>query len=365
MKNRAEAHIDLTAIAANVKKLKAQSGTSLMAVVKADAYGHGLVPVAKVAIAAGADWLGVALVEEAHAMRAAGITAPILAWLVPPGSDYAAAIDADIDLAIPSLEILNEILATGKKARVHIEVDTGMTRGGFLEQWPELLKTDLSKVEIIGIFSHFARADEINEAQNQEQIARFNQAVTDLAAIGIKPQIKHLSNSAATITNQSAAYDLVRTGIAMYGLTPDLENLGTSQSLDLLPAMGLYAKLHLVKDVPANSPVGYGATESTSRDTVLGVVAMGYADGIPRVAKGAGVFHDGKRAPIIGRVSMDQFVVDLGPDTSAKAGDTVVIFNNGTNGEFTAEEWATASATINYEITTRIGPRVPRIYSYE
>ncbi|KGA13977.1 hypothetical protein GM50_20975 [freshwater metagenome] len=365
MKNRAEARVDLTAIAANVKKLKAQSGTSLMAVVKADAYGHGLVPVAKAAIAAGADWLGVALVEEAHAMRAAGITAPILAWLVPPGSDYAAAIDADVDLAVPSLEILHEILATGKRARVHIEVDTGMTRGGFLEQWPKLLKTDLSKVEVIGIFSHFARADEINEAQNQEQIARFNQAVSDLAAIDITPQIKHLSNSAATITNQSAAYDLVRTGIAMYGLTPDLENLGTSQSLGLLSTMGLHAKLHLVKAVPANSPVGYGATESTSRDTVLGIVAMGYADGIPRVAKGAGVFHDGKRAPIIGRVSMDQFVVDLGPDTSAKAGDSVVIFNNGTNGEFTAEEWAIASATINYEITTRIGPRVPRIYSYE
>lgn len=365
MKNRAEARIDLTAITANVKELKTQSGTSLMAVVKADAYGHGLVPVAKAAIAAGADWLGVALVEEAHAMRAAGITAPILAWLVPPGSDYAAAIDADIDLAIPSLEILNEILATGKRARVHIEVDTGMTRGGFLEQWPELLKTDLSKVDVIGIFSHFARADEIDEAQNQEQVTRFNQAVSDLAAIGIKPEIKHLSNSAATITNQSAAYDLVRTGIAMYGLTPDLENLGTSNSLGLLPAMELHAKLHLVKAVPANSPVGYGATESTSRDTVLGVVAMGYADGIPRVAKGAGVFHDGKRAPIIGRVSMDQFVVDLGPNTSAKAGDSVVIFNNGSAGEFTAEEWATASGTINYEITTRIGPRVPRIYSYE
>jgi alanine racemase len=365
MKNRAEARIDLTAIAANVKKLKAQSGTSLMAVVKADAYGHGLVPVAKAAISAGADWLGVALVEEAHVMRAAGITAPILAWLVPPGSDYSAAIDADIDLAVPSLEVLTEILATGKKARVHIEVDTGMTRGGFLEQWPELLKTDLSEVDVIGIFSHFARADEIKEAQNQTQISRFNQAILDLAAIGIEPQIKHLSNSAATVTNQSAAYDLVRTGIAMYGLTPDLEHLGSSKSLGLSPAMGLHAKLHLVKTVPANSPVGYGATELTSRDTVLGVVTMGYADGIPRVAKGAGVFHDGKRAPIIGRVSMDQFVVDLGPDTSAKAGDSVVIFNNGAAGEFTAEEWASASATINYEITTRIGPRVPRIYSYE
>ena len=365
MSNRAEARIDLTAIAANVKKLKTAAGTELMAVVKADAYGHGLVPVAKAAISAGASWLGVALVEEAHSLRAAGITSPILAWLVPPGSDFAAAIDAQIDLAVPSLDIFKEIVATGKRARVHIEVDTGMTRGGFLEEWSEFLKSDFSKVEIVGIFSHFARADEVNEKQNQGQLTNFNKAIADLAAVEVVPQIKHLSNSAATLTNQNAAFDLVRTGIAMYGLTPDFEHLGTSKSLGLLAAMEVHAKLHLVKRVPANSPVGYGATESTSRDTVLGVVAMGYADGIPRVAKSAGVFYNGKRAPIIGRVSMDQFVVDLGPESTAIAGDYVVIFNNGAAGEFTAEDWGTASGSINYEMTTRIGPRVPRIYSYE
>ncbi len=365
MSNRAEANIDLTAIAANVKKLKATSSTELMAVIKADAYGHGLVPVAKAALNAGASWLGVALVEEAHSLRAAGVTAPLLAWLVPPGSNYAAAIDANIDLAVPSLDIFKEIVATGKRARVHIEVDTGMTRGGFLEEWSEFLKSDFSKVEVIGVFSHFARADEVSEKQNQDQLANFNNAIADLAAVGVTPKLKHLANSAATLTNQSAAFDLVRTGIAMYGLTPDLENLGTSKSLGLLAAMQVRAKLHLVKKVPANSPVGYGATESTSRDTVLGVVAMGYADGIPRVAKAAGVFFAGKRCPIIGRVSMDQFVVDLGPETAAKAGDYVVIFNNGAAGEFTAEDWGVASGSINYEMTTRIGPRVPRIYSHE
>jgi alanine racemase len=365
MSNRAEALIDLRAIAANVKKLKAASGTELMAVVKADAYGHGLVPVAKTAISAGATWLGVALIEEAHALRAAGITAPILAWLVPPSSDYAAAIAAQIDLAVPSLDIFKEIVATGKCARIHIEVDTGMTRGGFLDEWTEFLKSDFSKVKVVGIFSHFARADEVNEKQNQDQLANFNKAIADLAAVGVNPQLKHLSNSAAAITNQSAAFDLVRTGIAMYGLTPDLEHLGTSKSLGLLAAMEVRAKLHLVKQVPANSPVGYGATESTSRDTVLGVVAMGYADGIPRVAKAAGVFYNGKRSPIIGRVSMDQFVVDLGPDSIAIAGDYVVIFNNGACGEFTAEDWGQASSSINYEMTTRIGPRVPRIYPHE
>ena len=365
MSNRAEANIDLTAIAANVKKLKATSGTELMAVVKADAYGHGLVPVAKAALNAGASWLGVALVEEAHSLRAAGVTAPILAWLVSPGSNYAAAIDANIDLAVPSLDIFKEIVATGKRARIHIEVDTGMTRGGFLEEWSEFLKSDFSKVEVVGVFSHFARADEVSEKQNQDQLANFNDAMADLAAVGVTPKVKHLANSAATLTNQSAAFDLVRTGIAMYGLTPDLENLGTSNSLGLLAAMQVRAKLHLVKKVPANSPVGYGATESTSHDTVLGVVAMGYADGIPRVAKAAGVFFAGKRCPIIGRVSMDQFVVDLGPETTAKAGDYVVIFNNGAAGEFTAEDWGVASGSINYEMTTRIGPRVPRIYSHE
>ena len=365
MSNRAEANIDLTAIAANVKKLKATSGAELMAVVKADAYGHGLVPVAKAALNAGASWLGVALVEEAHSLRAAGVTAPLLAWLVPPGSNYAAAIDDNIDLAVPSLDIFREIVATGKRARIHIEVDTGMTRGGFLEEWSEFLKSDFSKVEVVGVFSHFARADEVSEKQNQDQLANFNNAIADLAAVGVTPKLKHLANSAATLTNQSAAFDLVRTGIAMYGLTPDLENLGTSKSLGLLAAMQVRAKLHLVKKVPANSPVGYGATESTSRDTVLGVVAMGYADGIPRVAKAAGVFFAGKRCPIIGRVSMDQFVVDLGPETTAKAGDYVVIFNNGAAGEFTAEDWGVASGSINYEMTTRIGPRVPRIYSHE
>jgi alanine racemase len=365
MSNRAEAIVDLTAIAANVKKLKATSGTELMAVVKADAYGHGLVPVAKAALNAGASWLGVALVEEAHSLRAAGVTAPILAWLVPPGSDYAAAIDAQIDLAVPSLDIFKEIVATGKRARIHIEVDTGMTRGGFLEEWSEFLKSDFSKVEVIGVFSHFARADEVSEKQNQDQLANFNNAIADLAGVGVNPQLKHLSNSAATLTNQSSAFDLVRTGIAMYGLTPDLEHLGTSESLGLVAAMEVRAKLHLVKQVPANSPGGYGATESTSRDTVLGVVAMGYADGIPRVAKAAGVFFAGKRCLIIGRVSMDQFVVDLGPETRAKAGDYVVIFNSGTAGEFTAEDWGIASGSINYEMTTRIGPRVPRIYPHE
>jgi len=361
---RAEAIVDLSAIKHNVALLKEKSGTDLLAVVKADAYGHGLVPVAKAALDAGASMLGVALLEEAISLREAGITAPILAWLVQPGSDYKSAIDLDIDLAAGSLKALNEIQAasTDKKARVHLELDTGMTRGGFLNEWSTLSSNDLAGLEIVGIFSHFARADEPHEEQNREQLNRFNEMVSNLEALGATHVKRHLSNSAATLLNPAAAFEMVRTGIAIYGLTPDVA-MGSSRDFGLRPAMQLRSALYLVKDVPAGTPVGYGGSESTSRDTKLGVVTMGYADGIPRIAKGAGVWVNGKRAPIIGRVSMDQFVVDLGPESTAKSGDWVVIFGNGSHGEYTADDWGAASGSNNYEIVTRIGPRVPRIYS--
>ena len=365
---RAEARIDLSAITFNIQKLNAHSGTKLLAVVKADAYGHGLVRVAETAVKAGADYLGVALLEEAITLREAGVTAPILAWLVQPGSDFARAIELDIDLAAASLAVLAEISAasTSKKARVHLEVDTGMTRGGFLDEWKSLTAENLSGIEVVGIFSHFARADEPEELQNSEQRKRFAEMVEHLASLGHTNVIKHLSNSAATLVDPASSFDMVRTGIAMYGLSPDVNTLGTSASLGLRPAMQLRAALYLVKDVPAGIPVGYGASQVTTSDTKLGVVTMGYADGIPRIAQGlgqfpAGVWFNGKRAPIIGRVSMDQFVVDLGADSKAQSGDWVVIFGNGSHNEYTADDWGAASGSINYEIVTRIGPRVPRI----
>jgi len=308
MFDRAEARVDLDRIKSNIKQLKSLSNTPVMAVVKADAYGHGLVPVAQAALAAGASSLGVALLEEAITLRKAGITAPILAWLVPPGSDYKLAVDN-------------------------------------------------------GIFSHFARADEPGEKQNKVQLNRFREMVATVESFGYTNIVRHLSNSAATLKDQDSRFDMVRVGIAMYGLSPDVNNLGVSATLGLKPAMQLRAKLHLVKMVPANSPVGYGATAYTSAETKLGVVAMGYADGIPRIAQGAGVFVDGKRAPIIGRVSMDQFVVDLGAESKAATGDWVIIFGDGATGEYTADDWGLASNSINYEIVTRIGPRVPRIYA--
>jgi alanine racemase len=362
--NRAEAIIDLDRITANVKHLKALAGVDLMAVVKADAYGHGLIPVARAALAGGATSLGVALLEEAITLRDAGIIAPILAWLVPPGSDYKTAVDHDIELAASSIIALQEIGAVKSKnrPRVHLEVDTGMSRGGFLAEWGELDAHHVANIDIVGIFSHFARADEPGQEQNNSQRARFKEMASTLESFGFTSIARHLSNSAATLKDKDSRFDMVRTGIAIYGLTPDVNTLGTSASLGLKAAMTLRAKLHLVKDVPADSPVGYGATAITERDTKLGIIAMGYADGIPRTAQGAGIFIHGKRAPIIGRVSMDQFVVDLGPDSKAVSGEWVEVFGDGIAGGYTAEDWGSASDSINYEIVTRIGPRVPRIY---
>ncbi len=359
MFNRAEARIDPAAIAHNIKLLKHKSGVKLLAVVKADAYGHGLIETSHIALSAGADWLGVALLEEARTLREVGITAPILAWLAPPGSNFKGAIEANIDLGVSCRKAFNEIVATGLRARIHIELDTGMTRGGFRAEWQEFLKSDFSRVEVIGTFSHFARADEPNEKANQDQLDRFKEMVSELP---VKPELLHLANSAAALMNPNAAFDLVRTGIAMYGLSPDVKTLGSHTELGLKPAMQLRARLHLVKRVAAGSPVGYGGVEVTQSDTILGVVAMGYADGIPRSARAAGVFIAGQRAPIIGRVSMDQFVVDLGVNSPAQSGDWVVIFGDGSHGEYTADDWGLASGSINYEIVTRIGPRVSRIY---
>ena len=363
MQHRAEARIDLFALASNISILKATSKVDLLAVVKADAYGHGLVEIGLAAEKSGADWLGVALLEEAISLRAHGVRIPILAWLVPPGSDFDSAAKHDIDVAVASLGTLKEISQLPNKPRIHIEVDTGMTRGGFLSEWGKLDAHHVANLDIVGIFSHFARADEPEETQNEEQRNRFKEMVATLESFGYTNIVRHLSNSAATLKNHAAAFDMVRTGLAMYGLSPDVKTLGNSQSLGLRPAMQLRAALYLVKDVPANRPVGYGATEVTKSDTKLGVIAMGYADGIPRIAQGAGVFFDGKRAPIIGRISMDQFVVDLGPVSGAKSGDWVIVFGDGSGGEYTADDWGAASLSINYEILTRIGPRVSRIYA--
>jgi len=378
MENRAEVLIDLGAIRENIKYLMAKSGKPALAVVKADGYGHGLLPVAKSALSAGANWLGVALLEEAKALRLGGISAPIIAWLTPITDDFESAINEDIDIAIPSLAHLEAITSAsrslGKCARVHLEVDTGMSRGGALGEWSELVRSaktyqNSGLIEVIGIWSHFARADEAGHEFNKKQLENFKGAVAEAKSAGIAPQVIHLSNSAAAINDADSHFDLLRLGIAIYGLSPDFSHMGSSEKLNLKPAMSVRARIHLVKDVPAGSQVGYGGSAITKVDTKLGVIAMGYSDGIPRNANSeAGVMVGNKRAPIIGRVSMDQFVVDLGRDSSAKAGDWAYIIGSNPSdsytsaSSYTADSWASASATINYEIVTRIAARVKRIY---
>jgi alanine racemase len=376
--NRAEALVDLSAIQANIKTLMAKSGKAALAVVKADAYGHGLVPVARAALEGGATWLGVALLEEAVALRVNGISSPIIAWLTPVTDNFAEAIQADIDIAIPSREHLQAVLAaaheTKKVARIHLEMDSGMSRGGALLEWNELLidavnAQDSGKISVIGIWSHFARADEPGHEFNSEQRMRFLKGVNDARDKGISPQVIHLSNSAATINDPDSHFDLVRLGIAMYGLSPDVKTMGDSQTLGLIPALSLRARIHLVKEVPAGSQVGYGGTAITKVDTKLAVISMGYADGVPRNATSdAGVLIGNKMSPIIGRVSMDQFVVDVGSESQARAGDWAYLIGSPKGDSYTsancytADSWAAACGTINYEIVTRIGPRVDRVY---
>jgi len=373
--SRASAEINLSAITQNFKSIKSRTTADVLAVVKADAYGHGLIPVSKALEEAGADWFGTALLEEAINLRKAGILKPIISWLTPLGEDFKSAIDLDIDLGIPSIDLLDEVIKaaslTGKTARIHLEIDTGMSRGGVLSEWDQLIKSvlagvNLKQLKVIGIWSHFARADEPDELMNQEQLSLFEEKVNQAKAAGIDAQFIHIANSAALFTNKSTHKNIIRSGIALFGLSPDIKTIGDSSSLGLKPAMKLKAKLNLVKEVKAGSSVGYGGTAVLKSDTKLGVVALGYADGIPRSTNNlAGVFVDKKRAPIIGRVSMDQFVVDLGITSTAKTGDEVIVFGDGSNGEYTVDEWAKAANTINYEIITRIGPRVPRIYPRE
>ena len=373
--SRARAEVNLAAIAGNLKFIKGKTKSQVLAVVKADAYGHGLVAVAKAAEEAGADWLGTALLEEAISLRSGGITKPIIAWLTPPGEDFKTAINLDIDLSISSVDLLSEIAAAGKAVskipRVHIELDTGMSRGGFGDELDTVISEIASQVKsgavkVIGIWSHFARADEPGSAMNQSQLSRFNSAVEQLKNAGVSSEYLHLANSAASLTNQDAHKNIIRWGIGLYGLSPDVNNMGSSAELGLKPAMKLISKLQLVKAVKAGQSVGYGSTATTKVDTKLGVVTMGYADGIPRNANNlAGVFVAGQRAALIGRVSMDQFVVDLGAASLAKTGDEVIVFGDGSGGEYTIDDWAKACGTINYEIVTRIGTRVPRIYPRE
>ncbi|HEV7173129.1 alanine racemase [Pedococcus sp.] len=367
------AQVDLDAIAGNVAALKARAGDAeVMAVVKADAYGHGLVPSARAALRGGATWLGVAQLPEALALREAGVQAPLLSWLHVPGQDFAPAVEAGIDLGLSTRWALDQTLAaanaTGRTARVHLKVDTGLGRNGAWDADLEALLAGLATaqseraVEVVGLFSHFAYADAPQHPTVKAQQQRFEGIVEQAERAGIRPQVRHLANSAATLTNPSAHYDLVRPGVAVYGLSP-VPDLGAPEDFGLREAMRLLARLSSVKRAPAGQGVSYGHVYTTSEATMLGLVPMGYSDGIPRHATNVGpVQVDGRTYAVAGRVCMDQIVLDLGPDTVAQAGDEAVLFGVGAAGEPTAQDWAAAIDTINYEIVTRVGARVPRVY---
>ena len=375
----ARAVIDLAAIRDNVRSLAAHAPTAqVMAVVKADAYGHGLVPVARAALAGGATWLGTAQVAEALELRAAGIVGPrVLTWLYAPGAPLAEALAADVDVSVAAPWAVDEVVAaarvTGRTARVHLKIDTGLGRNGVLpgafgDIVPALLRAQAEgALCLVGAWSHLAFADEPDHPTVRAQEEVFAAAVRSLEAAGADLEVRHLANSAATLTRPAAHYDLVRPGLAVYGLSP-VPQLGGPAAFGLTPAMTLQAELATVKAVPAGQGVSYAHRYVTDRATTLGVVPLGYADGIPRHASGTGprlggpVQVAGRRLGVVGRVCMDQFVLDLGPDAAERAGDVVTLFGPGTDGEPTAQDWADAAGTISYEITTRLGARVPRAY---
>lgn len=369
---RARAEIDLDALRANVRTLRALApGAALMAVVKSDAYGHGAVRCARAAVEAGATWLGTATPEEALALRAAGLPGRIMCWLWTPGGPWREAVEADLDVSVSGLWALREVTEAARQAglhaRVQLKADTGLGRNGCQpDDWTELVDEALRAeadgvVSVTGLWSHFACADEPGHPSIEAQLTRFRAMVAYAEERGARPEVRHIANSPATLTLPEAHFDLVRAGIAVYGISPSPE-LGSSADLGLRPVMRLSASLALVKHVSAGHGVSYGHHYVTPGDTTLGLVPVGYADGIPRHASGTGpVLVGGKWRTVAGRVAMDQFVVDLGGDEPA-AGDEVVLFGTGDRGEPTAEDWAQAAGTIGYEIVTRIGTRVPRVY---
>jgi alanine racemase len=370
MDGHPEALIDLGAIKGNVAALARHvGGAQVMAVVKADAYGHGMIPAAAAALDGGATWLGVVHVAEALALREAGLTAPVLCLLAAPDAPHEDAIRRDVDLSAGSAALVSQIAAAaqraGKSARLHLKVDTGMSRGGATAaDWPGVVAAALAaeaggQARIVGIFSHFACADIPGHPSIAAQLAAFRDAVSLAEQAGARPQVRHLANTPATLTLPDAWFDLVRTGGGVFGLS----TLPGGAPDWLRPAMTIRATLVQVKRVPAGTGVSYGHRYVTSGDATLGLVPLGYSEGIPRDATNtAQVQVAGKRWTISGTVCMNQVVVDFG-NASVAPGDEVVLFGPGDAGEPTAQEWADALSTLSYDIVTRFGGRTPRTYS--
>jgi alanine racemase len=364
---RAEVLVDLGAIRHNVELLVASAaGARTMAVVKADGYGHGMLDVARTAIAAGASWLGVCTLEEALELREAGVTAPVLSWLHAPDEDFAPAVAAGVDVSVGSSRVFDGVLAVTRRlqrrARVHLKVDTGLSRGGSpAAAWIDLVEQAAKAVasgavEVVSVWSHLAYADAPEHPTIDIQRDRFVTAYRQAVDAGLQP-LRHLANSAATLTRPDLHLDLVRPGIAVYGLSP-VPQLG---DFGLRPAMTFRSRVVLAKRVPAGEGVSYGHEWTTPVPSNLALVPVGYADGVPRLLSGRlQVLLGGRRRPVVGRVCMDQIVVDCGDDPVTE-GDEVVLFGPGDRGEPTAQEWADSIGTIHYEIVTgMVRPRLVR-----
>ena len=366
-----EAVVDLGAIAHNVSVLRAHAGPAqIMAVGKADGYGHGAIAVGRAALAAGAAELGVATITEALALRSAGITAPVLAWLHSPGTEFDQALNADVGIGVSSLGQIAELLAaadrTGRTAEVTIKVDTGLNRNGVGPQdYPEVLNAlarakAVDAIRVRGIMSHLACGDEPDHPLNDLQAQRFTGMLAEARNRGVDYEVAHLSNSPSAMTRPDLAFDMVRPGIAVYGLSPIPER----GDMGLRPAMTLKCAVAKVKSVRAGEGVSYGHTWIAVRDTTVALLPIGYADGVYRMLSGRiDVMINGRLRPNVGRICMDQFVVDLGPGaTDVTEGDEAILFGPGTAGEPTAQNWADLLGTIHYEVVTSPRGRVLRRY---
>lgn len=367
----AEAVVDLAAIRHNIGVLRGHAAAAqVMAVVKADGYGHGAAPVARAALAAGAAEIGAATIPEALALRRDGITAPVLAWLHPPGTDFAPALEADVQVALSSPRQLDDLLAaakrTGVTATVTVKVDTGLSRNGvspadFPSMLPVLRRAASDEaIRLRGIMSHLAHGDEPDNPVNDMQARRLDDMRNQAREQGVQFEIAHLSNSPAAMTRPDLAYDMVRPGIAVYGLSP----VPSRGAMELRPAMTLKCPVALVRSLRAGDGVSYNHTWVADRDTTVALLPIGYADGVFRLLSGRmRVLINGRLRPNVGRICMDQFVVDLGPDAGdVSEGDEAILFGPGVNGEPTAQDWADLLGTIHYEVVTSPRGRVARAY---
>jgi len=357
--------IDLTAIKDNVAQIKRLTSRTVMAVIKANGYGHGAIPAAQAAISGGASWCGVARIEEALALRRAGIECDIIVLGCTPPAKIPQAIEQQIHVAIFDTELSKRYLerakSNGGKLKTHIKVETGMGRLGMLpEEVPGLLKclSNSNHIEVGGIFTHLARADEPHADATKLQLKRFNALLCELDLAGLKPKLVHAANSAAVFNFPEAYYDMVRPGIAIYGLQPSPEtHLGNG----FRPALTWKAHITSVRMTPPGRGISYGSVYVTSAEERIGVIPIGYGDGFRRV-DGQKVLVHGKVVDVVGRVCMDQCMLQLDQVPDAKVGDEVVLLGKQGNEVISAEDLAARWGTLNYEVVCGLADRLPRIY---